>query len=79
MALDARTMQMMGSVSTRNRETALDTARRIRDRADYMIKALTTGGVPTESLSELSTVLDTRLAALMTQHELESIIEADGT
>jgi len=75
MALDAQTQRMMRNVSDRNRQTALDTARRIRDRLDYVIKALDTGGAPTESVSELSTILDT---ALMTQVELESIITADG-
>jgi len=79
MALDAQTQRMMRNVSDRNRQTALDTARRIRDRLDYVIKALTAGGVPTESVSELSTILDMRLAGLMTQAELESIITADGT
>jgi hypothetical protein len=79
MALDARTQQMMKNVRDRNQQTALDTARRIRDRMDYMVKVLSTGGVPTESVSELSTILDQRLAGLMTQHELESIIVADGS
>lgn len=79
MALDMQTQRAMKNVRDRNRQTALDTARRMRDRLDYIVKALSTGGVPTESVSELSTILDTRLAGLMTQVELESIIVADGT
>lgn len=79
MALDMHTQRAMKNVRDRNRQTALDTARRIQSRLDYVIKALATGGVPTESVSELSTILDMRLAGLMTQAELESIIEADGT
>lgn len=79
MPLDAQTQRTLGNVQARNRETALDTARRLRDRADYMIRVLETGGLPTESLTWLSTVLDTRLAAMATHVELTEVIAADGT
>lgn len=79
MPLDAQTQRALGNVQARNRETALDTARRLRDRADYMIFVLETGGLPTESLSNLVTILDTRLAAMATHIEMTKAIEADGT
>lgn len=79
MALDMQTQRALGNVASRNRETALMTARQIRDRAGYMVKVLETGGLPTESFIDLVTVLDTRLAAMATHAEMTEIIAADGT
>jgi hypothetical protein len=79
MPLDAQTQRALSNVEARNRETALTTARQIHERAAQMVVELGTGGLPTESLTWLSTILDTRLAALATQVEMTAIIAADGT